>query len=497
METTSTPSESKKKIVTSVFWKFFERFGAQLVSFAVTIVLARLLLPEDYGNVAIITIFVNILDVFISSGFPTALIQKKNSDELDFFSVLYFNMAFSVLLYVILYFTAPYFCGYFANDTLTDPLRIMGLGLLVGSINSVEQSYIAKTMQFRLFFFGTLIGTVMSAAVGIAMAYHGFGVWALVAQELTNRCTDTLVLFLLIRKKPRMIFSWPRLKIMISFSWKILLSGLIDTVYNNCRSLIIGKKYSEAELAYYKKGDEFPTLLVSNINESIQSVLFPVLSNVQEDKIRLKKIVKLSISVSSFVVVPMVLGVACVAGPMVDLFLTSKWAECVPYVQILCLAYALWPIHTANLQAIKALGDSRTFLILEIIKKVIGISLLIGAMFLGPLYIAGAFALSSILGVFINSFPNKKMLDYGFFEQVKDVFPYLAMAGLMYLPIYFLNRLSWPSWALLLIDVVVGIAVYGGLTLLFKPFAYRYLLSAYQTRRLKKKAMAAQGEQPK
>ena len=280
----------KNGLLENFIWKLAERFSAQLISTVVSIVLARLLAPEDYGVVSIVMIFITLANVFVSDGFGSALIQKKNANALDFFSVLYFNLAFSCVLYAILFFAAPYVSAFYGDgyELLNPILKLLGLRIILTAVNSVQQAYIAKKMIFRKLFISTIFGTVASAVVGLIMAYSGYGVWALVAQYLVNVSVNTLTLFFVIKKKPRFIFSFSSLKALFPFGARILGKGLLTTGFEELRALIIGKVYSSADLAYYDKGKNFPVLIVGNVNSSIGAVLFPKMSKEQDNKERLK-----------------------------------------------------------------------------------------------------------------------------------------------------------------------------------------------------------------
>ncbi len=294
-----------QKIVSNLLWRFAERFGAQIISFIVSIVLARLVAPEDYGVIALINIFIVVLQVFVDSGMGNALIQRSRADDTDFSTVFFFNMATCILIYAALFAAAPWIARFYDDLSMIPVIRVVGLTLVVSGLKNVQQAYVCKNMLFKKFFFSTLGGTIASAVVGIYLAYQGAGVWALVAQHLTNLCMDTLILWFTVKWRPKLLFSWRRFKVLFSFGWKLLVSGLIDTVYTNLRSLIIGKKYSSTDLAFYNKGDQLPSLVVTNINTSIGSVLFPALAQEQDDPKALKEHVRRAIRVSSYLMWPM------------------------------------------------------------------------------------------------------------------------------------------------------------------------------------------------
>ena len=378
----------KNKTIANFMWRFAERCGAQLVTFVVSIVLARLLSPEDYGTIALVTVFTSILQVFVDSGLGTALIQKKDADDLDFSSVFFFNFAVCILLYVGMFVAAPWIASFYNDTELTPVVRVISLTLVISGIKGIQQAYVSKHMMFKRFFFSTIGGTLFSAVLGIILAYVGCGVWALVAQQLSNASIDTLILWLTVKWRPKKMFSWTKLKELLSFGWKLLVSSLLDVGYYNLRNLIIGKMYTSSDLAFYNQGDKFPKLIVTNINSSIDSVLLPTMSGVQDDRERVKNMTRRAIKTSTYIMAPLMMGLAFCAKPIVSLILTDKWLPCVPYLQIFCITYMFWPIHTANLNAINAMGRSDLFLKLEIAKKCIGMILLITTMRFGVMAMA-------------------------------------------------------------------------------------------------------------
>ena len=461
------------KILKNFIWRFAERCGAQLVTFIVSIVLARILSPEDYGT---ITVFTAILQVFVDSGLGTALIQKKDADDLDFSSVFYFNFFVCLVLYAFMFITAPYIAKFYNDTTLTPVVRVLSLTIVIAGVKGIQQAYVSRNMLFKRFFFSTIGGTIFSAFLGIAMACAGFGVWSLVAQQLSNAAIDTLILWCTVKWRPKRIFSLDRLKTLFSFGWKLLVSSLLDTVYNNLRNLIIGKMYSSADLAFYNQGDKFPKVIVTNINTSIDSVLLPTMSNAQDDKKRVKQMTRRAIKTSTYVMAPLMMGMAFCAEPIVRVVLTDKWLPCVPFLRIFCITYMFWPVHTANLNAIKAMGRSDWFLRLEIIKKAIGMLILLSTMWFGVMAMAYSLLLSSVFSQIINSWPNRKLLNYGYLEQVKDFAPGILLAVGMGVCIYFIGYISLPTVITLVIQIVLGALIYVSMSALFKLEEFEYLL---------------------
>lgn len=469
----------KNTTIKNFIWRFAERCGAQLVTFIVSIVLARLLALEDYGTIALVTVFTTILQVFVDSGLGTALIQKKDADDLDFSSVFYFNFFVCIVLYIGMFLAAPIIAGFYGDSSLIPIIRVISLTIVISGVKGIQQSYVSRNMLFKRFFFATLGGTIFSAFLGIGLAYAGFGVWAIVAQQLSNTAIDTLILWITVKWRPKKMFSWNRLKGLLSFGWKLLVSSLLDTVYNNLRNLIIGKFYSSADLAYYNQGDKFPKIIVTNINSSIDSVLLPTLANEQEHIDRVKSMTRRAIKTSTFIMAPLMMGLAFCATSIVKIVLTDKWLPCVPYLQIFCVTYMFWPIHTANLNAINVMGRSDYFLKLEIAKKAIGLILLLSTMRFGVMVMAYSLLISSITSQIINSWPNKKLLGYGYFEQLRDILPSVLIALFMGGCVNLVKLLGFSDFLMILVQVPLGAFIYVGLSALFHLEAYVYLKSVF------------------
>lgn len=464
-----------KKAISNFLWRFGERCGAQIVTFVVSVVLARILRPEDYGTIALVTVFTTIMQVFVDSGLGTALIQKRNADDLDFSSVFYFNFVVCLILYAGMFVAAPFIAEFYNDKQLIPIVRVISLTIIISGIKGIQQSYVSRNMLFKRFFYATLGGTVFSAFLGIGMAYAGCGVWAIVAQQLSNTAIDTLILWLTVKWRPKKMFSWYRLKNLLSYGWKLLASSLLDTIYNNLRNLIIGKIYSAADLAYYNQGDKFPKLVVTNINTSIDSVLLPTMSQAQEEHGRVKNMTRQAIKISTYIMAPLMVGMAVCAESIVDIVLTNKWLPCVPFLRVFCISYMFWPIHTANLNAIKAMGRSDLFLKLEIVKKIIGVILLIITMRISVEAMAYSLLVSSVCSQIINSWPNRKLLNYGYMEQIKDIIPILMLSLGMGTCVYFIGFVSEISIVRLVIQVFSGAVIYVLGSVLFKIDIFAYL----------------------
>ena len=480
-------SSGKKKVLSGMIWKFAERFCAQFVTLVISIVLARLLEPDHYGTIAIMMVFINIANVFVNESFSTALIQKKNADKVDFSTIFYFNIVFSWGLYGIIYVAAPWVESFYNMPQLAGAMRVLALKLPISAIYSVQQAYVSRHMLFRKFFFATIIGTVTSAVVGIVMAYKGFGVYALVGQYLTNSLIGTVALWIAVRWRPVWAFSFQSFKGLFNYGWKILATSLLRVIYEDIYSLVIGKKYSSDDLAFYSKGKHYPQMIITNVNSTISSVMLPALSKHQDDPQTLRMMMRRSIKVGSYIVSPLMIGMAVVAEPLVSLVLTDKWLPCVPFLRIACIALLLRPIQSANLQAIKAVGRSDMVLKLETLKRIVGIVILIATMPFGVEAIAWGSVLTTLVESAVNTLPNKKLLGYQYSHQLADLVPNLLLAVGMGAVVHCVSYLPLGAAWMLALQVLVGALAYIGLSIITKNDNFKYVLSALKDFKKKRK----------
>ncbi|MGN8706211.1 lipopolysaccharide biosynthesis protein [Bacillota bacterium HCP3S3_E9] len=476
-------STSPANVIKNFFWRIGESSGAQLVSFLVSIVLARLLAPEDYGVIALVTVFTSILQVFVDSGLGTALVQKKNADEVDFSSVFYFNVLVCLTLYAGMFVAAPAIAKFYDNPIYIPLVRVLSLTLVISGLKNIQQAYVYRHMIFKRFFFSTLGGTIASAILGIVIAYAGFGVWALAAQYVSNTAIDTLILWITVPWRPKKRFSWTKLKSLLSYGWKLLVSALLDTGYTSLWNLLIGKVYSSADLSFYDQGSKYPKAIIGTISNSIDSVLLPTMSIVQDDRAQIKSMTRRSIVTSVYVMAPLMMGLAGCAEPLVSLILTDKWLPCVPYMRIFCITYMFWPVHSANLNAIKAMGRSDLFLRLEILKKIIGIGLLLCTMRISVMAMACSLLISSVTSQIINSYPNWKLLNYRYLEQLRDILPSILLAVIMAVAVGAVPLLGYGNVLTLCIQIPLGAVIYVAGSAIFRLESFRYLLNMIEDRR--------------
>ena len=480
--------DTRRKVFSGLFWRFLERGGSQIVTLLVTIILQRLLEPTMYGTVSKVTVITAILLVFVDSGMANALIQKKDPDDLDFSSVFYFNIFFCLLLYLALFLLSPWLSVVFREPGLTPVLRVLGLTLIVAGLKNVQEAYVKKTMQFKRFFFATLGGTLFSGALGIVLALRGFGVWALVAQQLSNAAVNTAILWLTIPWRPKHMFSWRRLRGLLSYGWKLLVASLIDQGYQKIYLIITGILQGNAEMAFFEKGQNWPNLLMDSVNTTMDSVLLPALSAEQDQKERLRSMTRRAIQIGSFVIMPLLAGFAACATPLVRLLVTEKWLPTVPYLRIFCVIYAFYPMHLANLNAIKALGRSDMFLLLEIIKRGLELVILLCTVRHGAYVMALGLLGSELASQGINAWPNGRLIDYSYWKQLKDIAPILLLSLLMAACVYGLSFLALPDALILLIQIPLGVGIYAGGARLLKLDSFDYLIGTIRNLMLKKKA---------
>ncbi len=466
----------KAKVLTNFLWRFAERSGAQLVQFVVSIVLARILAPEVYGTIALVTVFTTVLNVFVDSGMGNALIQKKDADDLDFSTVFFFNMAASLILYGVMFAASPLIADFYCDPDLTWVIRVLSLTIVIAGLKNVQQAYVSRTMQFKRFFFATLFGTAGAAVIGISMACMGFGVWALVGQQLFNTMVDTIILWVTVKWRPKFQFSFDRLGGLFSFGWKLLVSALLDTIYNNIRQLIIGKSYSSSDLAYFNRGKQFPYFFITNINTAIDSVLLPTLSREQDNADRVREMTRRVIKTSTFIMAPLMLGLAAVADPLVRIILTEKWIFCVPFMRIFCVVLVFYPVHTANLNAMKAMGRSDLFLKLEVIKKIVGITILVISMQFGLMAMAYSMLVESAIAIVLNSWPNRRLLRYSPAQQFLDYLPGIALASVMAVLVWLIQLTGLHDLLLLPVQILAGALIYLAGSWILRFDSLRFLL---------------------
>lgn len=477
------------KLLNGLLWKFLERFGVQGVQFVLQIILARLLSPEHYGVLSIMVIFTTLANVFIQNGFNTALMQDKDVTEEDYSSVFWVTLIVATILYGVLFVTAPLIGYFYEMPAIVTPFRVIALMLFPGVINSIQLAKTSRELNFKKVFYGNIGGILVSGFVGIAMAYAGAGLWALVVQTVLNVLIATVVMWFIVDFRPKLYCDFSRVTKLFSFGWKLLVSSLIDTLYQDLSSLIIGKKYDSGTLGYYNRGKQFPQFVISAISSTVQSVMLPAMAEKQDEKQNVKQLMRNSIIVSSYLVFPMMAGLVGIAPTLIPLLLTEAWIPSVPYMQIFCISMAFHPVHVCNLQAINAMGRSDIFLKLEILKKGIGITALVIAVvgFETPVAIAMTGVFTTFISCFINAYPNKKLIDYSYFEQMKDYLPAFVASVVMCIVVMGVGQMDGSLLLRLFVQILVGISVYAILSVVFHLQGFQKIIGILNGKNIKSK----------
>ena len=481
----SETSNIKSKAFSGVIWKMAERIGSQLVSIVVGVILARLLMPEDYSVVAIVSIFFVFCNVFITGGLNTALIQKKDADELDYSTVLFVSLPIAVVLYAVMFFAAPAIANVYNKEILVPVIRVMSLTIIITAYQGVVSAKISNDLAFRKTFISSFVSIVISAVVGIAMAYTGFGVWALVAQQMSAAVIGSITLTIVSKIRFKIAFSFERLKGLFDYGWKMFVTSVIAVIYDEIKPLIVGLKFSAVDLAYYNKGKSYPQLLNSSICDTIASVLFPVISKVQESRENVLNITRRFMKVSSYIVFPMLVGFFVVSDNFIVLLLTEKWLPASPYIKIFCVSFMFNIIQTANLQAIRAIGRSDIILKLEILKK--SMFFVIIALFIyfsdSPYMLAVSGIVCTLVATVVNTHPNRKLIGYKYRYQIIDILPNLIIAIIMGMAVYFAGLIQVNLLIKIMLQVAVGAIVYVLLSIITKNSSFKYLLNLIKERR--------------
>lgn len=467
-------NKEKNSVFSGFFWKFNEQISSQLVSFIVSIVLARILTPKEYGIISLVNVFVIIMEVFVTTGFSSALIQKKEATRVDFSTLFYCSFIFSIILYGIIYMSAGLIADFYNNQSLIPVVRVLSLRLPISAFNSIQMAYVSRHMAFRKIFFSTTVATIASGILGIILAYVRWGVWALVFQSLVSLFLQTIVLFLEIPWRPYLEFSFTEAKKLLNYGWKVFASSLLGTFFLQLRSLIIGRFYNAADLAYYNRGSRFPELISNNVDGTITSVLFPVLSEYSDNIVELKKMTRRSMRMSSFIIFPLMFGLAVISRPLTLILLTSKWLPSVPFMQALAIAFTFSTISNANMQALKASGRSDVLLELEIVKKPVYLIFILSSIKISVLAVAISMVLNNFIEMLIDIFPNNWVIKYTYVEQFKDIIPPFLLSIIMCGCIYPIRYLSLPPLFEIILDIVIGIVVYlcGAYLVKLPPFFY-------------------------
>lgn len=473
----------KDKTISSLLWKFMERGGSSVASLVIQIVMARLLTPDDFGVLAIMLVFINLSTVLVQSGLNTALIQAESADKDDFSTVFWLSLGVALVLYATIFFCAPLIASFYASPGIVTPLRVLTLILFLNAFNAVQVAKVTRDLELKKTFLATVTCTIGSGIAGIAAALLGAGIWALVIQQLAYQAINCLVLAFQIDWLPSFAFKLSRAKTLFMYSWKLLVSGLLDTAYTSLTSLIIGK-FSKVDLGYVSQGEKYPQALGLLLDGTIQPVMLSAISRVQNDLASVKEITRRAIKTSSFMVVPTMGALALLAKPLISLLLGEQWLPAAPFMQMFCFIYALHPIHTSNLQAINGIGRSDIFLKLELVKKACGVAITCFAAFVlkSVFAIVAGMMVAGILSTLINAWPNKRLIGYSYWEQIRDICPAFILTAFAMACSYPIALLSLPPIACIILQCAVIIIVYLGSAKIVKLEAYTYLVGTLRGR---------------
>ena len=473
---------SNSRIVKGLSWKMLERFGVAGIQFVLQIVLARLLTPEHYGILSIMLVFTSLANVFVQTGFNTALIQNKDVTDEDYSSAFWVSSGIALVMYGVIFFSAPVIAQYYGMPDIVVPLRVLALMLFPGAFNSIQLAKLSRGMDFRRVFLSNVGGATIAGIAGVVVAYLGGGLWALVVQNILLYLAACIVMLFTVHWYPRFVCNIKRVAVLFQFGWKMLASGLLDTLYQSLYSLVIGKKYDSGTLGYYNRGKQFPLFFAKAADNANQSVMLSAMSAEQDDKNRIKNMMRTSMTMSAYIMFPMMAGLAAIATPLIELLLSEKWLAAVPYMQICCFSMAFDPVNGCNLQAINAIGRSDLFLKLGIVKKIFGIAVLVIAVsfFNSPLTIAMAELATMWISWLVNAVPNKRLIGYSYKEQILDILPLLFMASVMFVMVLLVGKkceiLGMQSMLQMLIQIVSGVAIYILMSVLLKPRSFLILL---------------------
>jgi len=471
----------KRTVISSLFWKLAEKGSAQVLQLTVTVLLARLLSPADYGLLAVTSVFVAVMNVFAEAGLSTAVIQRKNIDDTDLNSVFLLNVSASLALYALAFAFAPRIAAFFSLAQLAPVLRVYALTAVISSFMSVQGALIYRHMRFKLYFKKTLLSLSVSGAAGVAAAYFGLGVWALVIQQAAHRLVLCVLLWRTAQWRPRLAVSFTRLRALFAFGFHVLVNNLLETLYNQLRSFVIGARYAPEDLAFYQKGEQVPAVVATSTDFALQGVMLPAYSREQDDRDAVKKMLRRTAGTGCYLLLPVMALLAGCARPLVLALLGEKWLSCAPYLQLMCVVYAFQPLRTSGMQALYGTGKSRLVLALNLITKAAGVALLLAAARIGVPAIAAGAVLTSLFATAVSMAANARCFSYTLLEQARDLRAPLLLSGPVLGFAFALGRLPLPALPVLLIQAAAGAAAYWALSALFKVESYRYLASVAGT----------------
>lgn len=456
-------------------WKFLEKIGSQGMQLIIQIILARILLPEEYGLIGLLSIFITVSDVFILQGLTTALIREKDADNRDYSSVFFANIVLSLVLYMVLYAIAPVVSRFYDEPLLVNLMRVLSLNVIIGAIPAVHNAILARNLDFKKSFYRNILNTLTQGAVGISLACGGFGAWSMVFSKLSGTLVGAIVLCVTVKWGPKKIFDFKRIKHLFSYSSKVLVTNLLNTIFNNIHSLIIGRYFSTADVGYYQRGQQTPQVLMSSIDGSMAEVLYPSFAKIQNDTEKLKKAVRYSVCTSMYVVIPVLLGLYTIAEPLTLLILTEKWLPSVPFMKLSCIVCMFWPLaHRSH--AINAIGRSDITLRISIIGKILTIISIVVCIKFGIYALMLGTIAASVISVFVESYYVKKILGYSFYELLQDVGPSFGLALIMSFIVNIIGRVDLAYIIVLCLQIIIGIVFYIAGSFFFKLKGFEAIL---------------------
>lgn len=458
----------KRKTLLGVFWSSIERFSVQGFQFLIQIFMARLLLPSDYGVIGILVVFLAISQSIIDSGFSNALIQKKDRNEIDYSTVFYFNIVIGLLFYLLLFGLSPYIASFYDMPVLEPVMKVISVNLLIYSLAVVPKAKLAASIDFKTQAKASVIGVIFGGTIGVTLAYTGHGVWAIVIQAVTGAFTETLLLWILIKWRPLFSFSISSFRRLFSYGSKLLFSGLLETIYRHLYIIVIGKKFPAQDLGFYTRADLFMQFPSSNLSTIMSRVSFPILSDFQDEDEKLRYYYRKYLHASVYVIFPLMIGLCVLAKPLISLVLTDKWLPCVALMQVLCFAYIWFPVHVINLELLQIKGRSDLFLRLEVIKKIIGVIVLIITIPWGIKVMCVGLVFSSFISLFINSYYTKRVINMSLGMQMKELLPVILLSFSMGGLVYIVSLLFTSNALQLVIGTTVGVVYYVLVSRIFK-----------------------------
>ena len=460
-----------------MLWQAFSRIGSNGIQFLIYLILARLLQPNDFGIIAILSVFINFSNLFISSGLGIALVQSKEVSDLDYSSVLYLSIIIAFFLYAAIYVLSPVIASYYSQESITNVLRLYSISILFSAINGVQSSILFRNLEFKKISIISFIPLFISGLISVIIAILGYGIYSLVVYSLLNGLLNVIIFALYSRWLPKLQFSISRIKVLFSFSYKILLSNLIEEIYKSIYPLIFGKFFSTKILGFYNFGKQIPLLLTSTINATVTSVAYPLYSRKQDETDGLKKMLRKSITTANFVVFPLMIFISTLIYQLIPILFTEKWLPSLEYVPLFCVIYGLSHLDSYNFQAISAIGRSDVILKFQVVKKIIALFLLIITLSFGIKIVIYGQVFFSVLSLFINLKPNYKYLGYTYKEQLDDIWRYLFASLVMFLALWFVSLINLNLWFMFVLKILVGLLVYTYMAFKLKLVEVKILFS--------------------